>query len=84
MNLFTGDTVKFEVNKFVFLMFIDYDYIYIYIYIYMSSTDSLFCSISVARHAERSKPGSKPVQLYVRLSFRPLGHQADHIGLGNF
>ena len=29
---------------------------------------------SVARHAERSKPGSKPVQLYVRLSFRPLGH----------
>ena len=28
---------------------------------------------SVARHAGRSKPRSKPVQLYVRLSFRPLG-----------
>ena len=35
---------------------------------------------SVARHAGRSKPGSKPVQLYVRLSLRPLGHQADHAG----
>ena len=37
---------------------------------------------SVARHAGRSKPGSKPIQLYVRLCFRPLGHQADHVGLG--
>ena len=35
----------------------------------------------VARHAGRSKPGSKPDQLYVRLSFRPLCHQADQ---GNF
>ena len=35
---------------------------------------------TVARHAGRSKPGSKPVQLYVRLSFRPLGHQADYGG----
>ena len=31
---------------------------------------------SVARHAGRSKPGSKPVQLYVRLCFRPLDYQA--------
>ena len=30
---------------------------------------------SVARHAGRSKPRSKPVQLYVRLSLRPLGHR---------
>ena len=35
---------------------------------------------SVAIHAGRSKPGSRPVQLYVRLSFKPLGHQADHVG----
>ena len=28
----------------------------------------------MARHAGRSKPGSKPVQLYVRLSFGPVGH----------
>ena len=35
---------------------------------------------SVARHAGRSKPRSKPVQLYVRLNLRPLGHQVDHIG----
>ena len=27
----------------------------------------------VARHVGRSKPGSKPSQLYVRLSLRPLG-----------
>ena len=39
---------------------------------------------SVARHSGRSKPGSKPVQLYVRLSFRSFGHQADHVGYGNF
>ena len=38
----------------------------------------------MARHAGPSKPRSKPVQLYVRLSFRPLGHQADHVGYGNF
>ena len=30
---------------------------------------------SVARHAGCLNPGAKPVQLYVRLSFRPLGHQ---------
>ena len=28
---------------------------------------------SAARHVGRSKPGSKPVQLYVRFSLRPLG-----------
>ena len=35
---------------------------------------------SVARHAGRSKPGSKPVQLYVRLSSKPVGHQANYVG----
>ena len=34
---------------------------------------------SVARHAGRSKPGSKPIQLYVRLSLRPLGRQYIYI-----
>ena len=50
-------------------------HIYIYIYIYCHpQTDCFVLSelFSVARHAGRSKPGSKPVQLYVRLSFRPL------------
>ena len=28
---------------------------------------------SVARHVGRSKQGSKPIQLYVRLSLGPLG-----------
>ena len=31
-----------------------------------------------------SVAGSKPVQLYVRLSFKPVGHQADYVGKGNF
>ena len=52
-----------------------HNYIYICIYIYCHpQTDCFVLSelFSVARHAGRSKPGSKPVQLYVRLSFRPL------------
>ena len=36
---------------------------------------------SVAKHVGRSKPGSKPIQLYVRLSLRPLGHQGYHVWL---
>ena len=31
---------------------------------------------SVARHVGCSKPGSKPIQLYVRISLRPLDQQA--------
>ena len=31
---------------------------------------------NVARHVGCSKPGSKPIQLFVRLSLRPLGQQA--------
>ena len=49
-------------------------YIYIYIYIYCYPQEDCFVLselFSVAWHAGRSKPGSKPVQLYVRLSFRP-------------
>ena len=61
--------------------------IYIYIYI-LSYTDKLFRSIRTlqckARHVRRSKVGSKPVWLNVRLNFRPLGQQAYHVGEGNF
>ena len=35
---------------------------------------------SVARHVGRLKLGSKPAQIYVRLSIRQLGHQAYHVG----
>ena len=47
----------------------------------MSSTDvsQLF---SVARHVGRLKLGSKPSQLYVRLSIRPHGLQVYHVGKG--
>ena len=59
---------------------------YIYIYIYRHpQTDCFVLSehFSVARHAERSKPGSKAIQLYFRLSLRPLAQQVDYVGLGN-
>ena len=39
---------------------------------------------SVARHVGCSKPGLKPIQLYVRLSLRPLGQQAYHVWLREF
>ena len=58
-------------------------YIYIYIYI-LSSTDCFFVSqlFSVARHVGHLKLGSKPAQLYVRLSIKPLGQQAYHVSKG--
>ena len=46
-------------------------YIYIYIYIYCHSQIDCFVAsqfLSVARHVGRLKLGSKPTQLYVRLS----------------
>ena len=35
----------------------------------------------MARHVGRSKPGSKPIQLFDRLSLRLLGQQAYHVWL---
>ena len=70
-----------DIDICIYILYI-YICIYIYIYIYCHpQTDCFILSelFSVARHAGRSKPGSKSVQLYVRLSFRPLGHQADHV-----
>ena len=55
---------------------------FIYKYTYSHpQTDCFVLSelFSVVRHAGRSKPGSKPVQRYVRLCFRPLVHQADNV-----
>ena len=57
--------------------------VHLYIYIYCHpQTDCFVISelFSVARHVRRSKPGSKPIQLYIRLSLRPLGQQAYHVG----
>ena len=72
-------------NRFTYLVYVFLLPSYIYIYCH-PQTDCFVLSelFSVARHAGRSKPGSKPVQLYVRLSFRPFGHKADHVGKGNF
>ena len=60
-------------------------YIYIYIYCHLQ-TDCFILSelFSVARHVGRLKPGSKPIQLYVRLSLRSLGQQAYHVWLSEF
>ena len=60
-------------------------YIYIYIYIYSHpQTDCFILSelFSVVKHVGRSKLGSKPIQLYVRLNPRQLGQQAYHGWLG--
>ena len=59
-------------------------YIYIYIYIYchpQTETFALSEPFSVARPVGRTKLGSKPIQLYVRLNFKPLGQQAYHVWL---
>ena len=69
---------------YIFIYIYMYIYICIYIYIYRHpQTDCFVLSelFSVAKQVGRSKPGSKPIQLYVRLSLRPLGQQAYH---GNF
>ena len=59
----------------------------IYIYIYCHPQIDCFILselFSGTRHVGCSKPGSKPVQLYVRLSLRPLGQQVYHVGKGSF
>ena len=61
-----------------------YIYIYIYIYIYCHPQTDCFVQselFTVARHVGRSKAGSKPIQLYVKLSLWPLSQQAYHVWL---
>ena len=61
--------------------------VYIYIYIYSHpQTDCFVLSelFSVVRHAGRSKPESKPVQLYDRLRLQTTRPQADYVGNGIF
>ena len=61
---------------------------HIYIYCHPQTDcfilSEFFYQNSVARHVGRLKPGSKPVQLYVRLTLRPLDQQVYHDGLGNY
>ena len=57
----------------------------IYIYCHPQSDCFVLSELfSVARHVGRSKPGSKPIQLYFRLSLKPLGQQAYHVWLREF
>ena len=79
LPFFTWDTVEqthTQTNKHAKITHIQW-----YIYSH-PQTDCFVLSelFSVARQTGRSKPGSKPVQLYVRLSLRSHGHQADHVG----
>ena len=64
------------------IYFHTYTNIYIYIYCH-PQTDCFVLSelFSVASLVGRLKPGSKPIQLYVRVSLRPLGQQAYHVWL---
>ena len=62
-----------------------YRYIYIYIYCHPQKDCFVLSELfSLERHVGRSKPGSKPIQLYVRLSLRPLSQQAYHVWLREF
>ena len=60
-------------------------YIYIYIYIYCHpQTDCFVVSqfFNVARHLGYLKLGSKPTQIYIRLSIIPLSQHATNITSG--
>ena len=60
-------------------------HIYVYIYIYSHpQTDCFVISqlFSVTGHVECLKLGSKPTQLYIRLSLIPLSQQVNHISSG--
>ena len=65
----------------VFSLFLN---IYIYIYIVIQRQTVSFYQNSSVWHWGRSKPGSKALQLYVRLNLRPLGQKAYHIWLREF
>ena len=74
-------TTHFRIFLFLFGPTTKISYIHKHIYCHPQPDYFVLSELfSVARYAGGSKPGSKPVQLYVRLSLRPLGHQADHVG----
>ena len=82
LNFQESTTILNAHEKKVWKLIEDTKYIYIYI---QSSTDKLFVVsqlFSVARHTGRFKPGSKPAQLYVRLSILPLSQQATYVNSG--
>ena len=60
-----------------------FNFLFLYLY-YHPQTDCFIVSqlFSVARHAGRLKLGSKPAQLYVRLSIMPLSQQVNHVSSG--
>ena len=72
-----------SVARYIYIYIYIYTYIYIYIYIYQQP-DSFVVSqlFSVARLTGRLKLGSRPDQLYVRLSIIPLSQQANHVNSG--
>ena len=62
-------------------------YIYIYnvcMYVCHPQRDCFIVSqlFSVARHVRRLKLGSKPTQLYIQLSIRPLDQQTYYVSEG--
>ena len=72
--------IKAPIRKKFWKLIVCTSYIYIYIYIYIychPQTDCLIVSqlFSVARHVLHLKLGSKPAQLYFRLSIRTLGQK---------
>ena len=67
------------------IVIITHTHTHTHIYIYCHPQADCFVVsqlFSMARHVGHLKLGSKPAQLYVRLSIRPLGQQAYHVGKG--
>ena len=80
-------TYRERYRIYIYIYIYIYICIYIYIYIYCHPQTDCFALSnlsSMARHVGHSKPGSKPIQIYVRLSLRPLGQQAYHVRLREF
>ena len=81
LGLYIEKGIATEKQLYIYIYIYIYIY-YIYIYIYChKQTDCFVVSklFSEARYVWRLKLGSKPAQLYVRLSIVPLSPQANHI-----
>ena len=78
LNFLESTTILNVRTKKVWKLIVCTSYIYIYCH---PQTDSFVVSqlFSVARHVGRLKLGSKPAQLYVRVSIIPLSEQANHV-----
>ena len=74
IHRYTHTRTHIDTHKHTHIHAHTHTHIYIYIYCHPQTVCFVLSELfSVARHVGCSKQISKPVQIYVRLSFRPLG-----------